>query len=236
MLGSTDAPAEPKRARHADGGGGDAGDDRLSALPDDLLRTILSRLMAQQTVQTCMLSTRWRHLWRAVKHQLIHLRWIEHDVKHQLGILGALSNVTTLHLLHFAVTLLFNESHENPPLFKFENLTTLFLDECRISNDFLGLQQYLENSCNLQKLTLRHCKVLDFHPTNEVMERCQSYSKDLPHFRCKNLRLCEIIYRDGDASVHLLVKFFVGMWRNLPNNKIELTPVKEEKQKSGRTQ
>uniref|UniRef100_A0A8R7UP42 F-box domain-containing protein n=1 Tax=Triticum urartu TaxID=4572 RepID=A0A8R7UP42_TRIUA len=58
--------AAPKRTRHADGGGGDAGDDRLSALPDDLLCVILSRLKALQTVRTCVLSTRWRHLWRAV--------------------------------------------------------------------------------------------------------------------------------------------------------------------------
>jgi hypothetical protein len=34
----------------------------------------------------------------------IHLYWIEDDVKQQLGIFGALSNVTTLHLLHFEVT------------------------------------------------------------------------------------------------------------------------------------
>nr|CAB3490234.1 unnamed protein product [Digitaria exilis] len=47
----------------ADGspGGGDL--DRLSALPDSLLHTIMSYLKARQAVQTCLLSTRWRHLW-----------------------------------------------------------------------------------------------------------------------------------------------------------------------------
>ncbi|XBH96101.1 hypothetical protein VPH35_086561 [Triticum aestivum] len=371
MLGPS---AAPKRPRHADGGGGDAGDDRLSALPDDLLCVILSRLKALQTVRTCVLSMRWRHLWRAVPrldididepefysyyklnnfttnllrshdftllegfrlhggnnavedrwlrrdigrdawpcrlsslhlsrlqvelddlashvssilparedivssslkklvvdgqytaydgeifaliieapalvslrlgkeldhivdpdepHNMpslvdasIHLYWIrnEEEERHQLGILGALSNVTTLHLLHFAVTLLLYEIHGYLPVFKFENPRTLFLDECLISDDFLGLRQYLHNSPNLEKLTLRHCKVPDFHRTKEVMERHQSYSKHLVHFECKNLRLSEIIYRDGDAYVHLLVKLFVGMWRNLPSNKIELTP------------
>ena len=56
--------------RHA-GGGCNAGvgiggvrhdDDRLSALPDDLLYAIMSRPKALQMVQTCVLSTRWRHL------------------------------------------------------------------------------------------------------------------------------------------------------------------------------
>lgn len=50
------------------GGGSSAGnlDDRLSALPDSLLHTIMSFLKARQAVQTCVLGTRWRHLWRSV--------------------------------------------------------------------------------------------------------------------------------------------------------------------------
>lgn len=49
------------------GGGSSGGDvDRLSALPDSLLHAIMSFLKARQAVQTCVLGTRWRHLWRAV--------------------------------------------------------------------------------------------------------------------------------------------------------------------------
>jgi hypothetical protein len=40
--------------------------DRLSALPDCLIHTIMSFMKARQVVQTCVLSTRWRHLWRSV--------------------------------------------------------------------------------------------------------------------------------------------------------------------------
>jgi hypothetical protein len=57
-----------KRTRASDGGGGSSagGPDRLSALPDCLLHIIMSSLKARQAVQTCVLSTRWRHLWRTV--------------------------------------------------------------------------------------------------------------------------------------------------------------------------
>ncbi|KAG2563197.1 MEIOTIC F-BOX protein MOF-like [Panicum virgatum] len=40
--------------------------DRLSALPDCLLHVIMSSLKARQVVQTCVLSRRWRNLWRTV--------------------------------------------------------------------------------------------------------------------------------------------------------------------------
>ncbi|KAG0530535.1 hypothetical protein BDA96_05G195000 [Sorghum bicolor] len=64
---------EAERARASGdgvgGGGGGcsaAGPDRLSSLPDCLLHTIMSFMKARQVVQTCVLSKRWRHLWRSV--------------------------------------------------------------------------------------------------------------------------------------------------------------------------
>ncbi|CAO2035102.1 unnamed protein product [Urochloa humidicola] len=51
--------ASSKRAAAADGG------DRLSALPDELLHSILSFLPARQVVQTTVLSHRWSGLWRS---------------------------------------------------------------------------------------------------------------------------------------------------------------------------
>ncbi|CAD6256386.1 unnamed protein product [Miscanthus lutarioriparius] len=55
-----------KRTRSSGGGSSADGPDRLSALPDCLLHIIMSSLKARQAVQTCVLSTRWRHLWRSV--------------------------------------------------------------------------------------------------------------------------------------------------------------------------
>ncbi|CAD6253215.1 unnamed protein product [Miscanthus lutarioriparius] len=55
-----------KRSRSIGGSSGGGDLDRLSALPDCLLHVILSSLRARQVVQTCVLSTRWRHLWRSV--------------------------------------------------------------------------------------------------------------------------------------------------------------------------
>ncbi|KAM0907093.1 hypothetical protein ACQ4PT_016347 [Festuca glaucescens] len=43
-----------------------AGRDQLSHLPDCLLHIVLSSLRSRQVVQTCLLSRRWRHLWRLV--------------------------------------------------------------------------------------------------------------------------------------------------------------------------
>ncbi|XBI86762.1 hypothetical protein VPH35_094657 [Triticum aestivum] len=191
-------------------------DDEIFRLIIDTPSLVSLRLGAE--VLDHIVDTTEPHRLPSLVDASIHLYWIEDDVTQQLGIFGVLSNVTTLHQLHFEVTC----------VFKFENLRTLFLDECRIRDDFLGVRQYLWNSHNLQKLTLRHCMVSDFQPTKEVMERRQSYSKDLVHFKCKNLMLSEIIYRDGDDYVHLLVKCLVGMWRNLPNNKVELTVLKKK--------
>ncbi|KAG2572270.1 hypothetical protein PVAP13_7KG165200 [Panicum virgatum] len=60
-----DIEANGKRAR-ASSSSSLTGGDRLSSLPDCLIHHIMSFMKARQVVQTCVLSTRWKHLWRSV--------------------------------------------------------------------------------------------------------------------------------------------------------------------------
>ncbi|KAK3119882.1 hypothetical protein QOZ80_9AG0677060 [Eleusine coracana subsp. coracana] len=41
--------------------------DRISALPDDILHLLLSRLPSDEEVRTCVLARRWRHLWKSTR-------------------------------------------------------------------------------------------------------------------------------------------------------------------------
>jgi hypothetical protein len=59
-----------KRARHDN----EYNQDRLSDLPDCVLLHILSFFDSKQAVQTCVLSTRWNHLWKRITTLILHSR------------------------------------------------------------------------------------------------------------------------------------------------------------------
>jgi hypothetical protein len=47
-------------------------EDRLSNLPDCVLRHILSSLDSKSVVQTCVLSKRWKFLWKSIPNLKLH--------------------------------------------------------------------------------------------------------------------------------------------------------------------
>ncbi|KAJ1424744.1 Leucine-rich repeat domain superfamily [Sesbania bispinosa] len=64
-------PLNPKRVRHSESENKDD-KDRLSDLPDCVILHILSFLKAKYAVRTCILSTRWKDLWKHLPTILLH--------------------------------------------------------------------------------------------------------------------------------------------------------------------
>ncbi|XP_051229267.1 MEIOTIC F-BOX protein MOF-like [Lolium perenne] len=140
----------------------------------------------------------------------------------QMQLLRKLANVTTLELSGLGVFQVHDDCLGlNFP--QFTNLRTLSLDHCDLCDNFLLLKHFLRNSPNLMKLVLYCCKLSDPEPREGVLKNIASYPQDMGDVIYENLRLTEIIYRFDD--VHLLVEFLLGLSRNLPNNKVELSGV-----------
>ncbi|KAK3118522.1 hypothetical protein QOZ80_9BG0700770 [Eleusine coracana subsp. coracana] len=55
-------------------------EDRISALPDDILHLVLSSLPSDDAVRTCVLAKRWSHLWKSARALRIYPRKSSSDV------------------------------------------------------------------------------------------------------------------------------------------------------------
>ncbi|XP_045826034.1 putative F-box/FBD/LRR-repeat protein At1g78760 [Trifolium pratense] len=62
-------PPDNKRGRHDNN---EENEDRLSDLPDCVLLHILSFLNSKHAVQTCVLSPKWKHLWKCIPTLILH--------------------------------------------------------------------------------------------------------------------------------------------------------------------
>ncbi|GJN27554.1 hypothetical protein PR202_gb15584 [Eleusine coracana subsp. coracana] len=144
--------------------------------------------------------------------------------KDQVKLLSSMSTVTSLELSGFKrmVPLLSIAFPE------FKNLRTLTLDNCDLSDDFQMLGNFFRASPNLEKLTLRLCK-LPKHPkgslpldsskkttssTKQKGKASSSMGQNVEDFYCENLKLTEIIYKHKEFPI--LVDYLSGRSENLP--------------------
>nr|XP_034604720.1 F-box/FBD/LRR-repeat protein At5g56420-like [Setaria viridis] len=309
------AAAAAQRARR----GGLSVPDRLSALPDELLRDVLSFLPAQQVVQTTVLSKRWTDLWRSVPGINLDLRHFQRDffescpaawermenfannllilhnapcldafrfhanagnllmqasvhvlptfsspIKCEIILLGSLFNVTNLELKGFRARAVLNKEFNDVPVFDslrtlslvscfstikecalwrfmqkspyleklilkdfhgasivepaeyptLENLRTLILDKCSLHDNFLLLHHWLRNSPNLEKLSVRNCKLPDGSTGGAKKTYCRS--RNLVQF--PKLICTEITHGGNHANIPEFVRFLLDI--SAPHNAI----------------
>jgi hypothetical protein len=69
-------PSKIKKRRQCENENGEikGSEDRLSDLPDCVLLHILSFFDSKHAVQTCVLSKRWRHLWKRIPTLILHTK------------------------------------------------------------------------------------------------------------------------------------------------------------------
>ncbi|CAL5067922.1 unnamed protein product [Urochloa decumbens] len=135
----------------------------------------------------------------------------------QFKLLDSVSNVTSLYLSDFKAMVPCEEFPE------FNNLGTLLLDQCDLSDNFQILAYFLQSAPNLEKLTLRRCKFSKDPMKKEREGQVEQGCPNQLEVRCKNLKHTEIIYKDHD--VQKLVELFLSISGSLPKNNIKLTKV-----------
>ncbi|KAG2566365.1 hypothetical protein PVAP13_7NG196491 [Panicum virgatum] len=118
-----------------------------------------------------------------------------HLRSHLFKILGSVSNVTSLELNGFNVTVKAGEESTEFP--EFSNLTTLELDQCGLGHDHHVSGHILRNSPNLEKLTLTLSKSCSMVPVGEP----PSY----PEF--KNMRALTLHNYDANEDFKTLGRF-----------------------------
>ncbi|CAO2038205.1 unnamed protein product [Urochloa humidicola] len=123
-----------------------------------------------------------------------------------------LCNATSLELCGLQTMVMPYTEPAGFPVFK--NLSSLLLDRCDMSENFQLLALFLQNSPNLEKLTVSHCK----------FSKGSSHRVNLVGLQCGKLKSTKIMYRDGDNSREL-INVMLDNSGQLPNNIMTLTQV-----------
>jgi hypothetical protein len=91
-----------KRKNEDENDESEGNEDRLSDLPDGVLLHILSFLNTKHVVRTCVLSKRWKHLWKRIPTLILHSSRFSSVRQFYIfvsNILTRLDNSTALHAL-----------------------------------------------------------------------------------------------------------------------------------------
>ncbi|PNY06506.1 F-box family protein [Trifolium pratense] len=91
-----------KRKNEDENDESEGNEDRLSDLPDGVLLHILSFLNTKHVVRTCVLSKRWKHLWKRIPTLILHSSRFSTVKQFSIfvsNILTRLDNSTALHAL-----------------------------------------------------------------------------------------------------------------------------------------
>lgn len=91
-----------KQRRHYENEPNEESEDRLGDLPDCVLIRVLSLLNTKNAVQTCILSTRLKHLWKCIPTLTLHstrFSIVKHFSVFVSKILTLCDNSTALHAL-----------------------------------------------------------------------------------------------------------------------------------------
>ncbi|CAL5027369.1 unnamed protein product [Urochloa decumbens] len=118
------------------------------------------------------------------------------------------------------------ELGEGSTVIQFNNLRTLVLNRCDLSDDYQILGYFLRNSPNMERLTLVFCKYSDDTkkkkgPNKSKHAESTPPCPNLVDAPCENLKLTEIIYEEDD--IRQLIDLLLRISGNLPNNRIKFT-------------
>ncbi|CAN6270111.1 unnamed protein product [Urochloa humidicola] len=109
-----------------------------------------------------------------------------------------------------------------------ENVRTLLLDYCDLRDNFRLLRHFLRSSPNLEKLTVRLCKLPKvFLGGKGKAKSRKTYSQKLVGFKGQKLKSTEIIYMNG-SKTQGLVSLFLGISDSAPKNTITFTKYEED--------
>lgn len=229
-----------KRGRLEHNNNNSENQDRLSDLPDCVLLRILSSLNTKHAVQTCILSTRWKNLWKHLPSLALsssHFRRVKGFAKFVSRVLSLRNDSTSLHTVDFwrfgsvepyllkrivkyavshnvqqlDITVAGNMKYFPPNFFSCRTLTSLSLN---LSNchRIIYERKLFPNSLNLPALLTLSLKSFVFCVGNDG--RVEPFSA-LKSLKCLIIDKCEV--QDAGnlcISITTLVKLTILMHHN----------------------